>query len=182
MKVKTSRREGHQHVIELPDNIGGGDSAYQVAVNNGFVGTEAEWLASLEGSDGVDGEDGADGASAYAIALANGFVGTQAEWLASLEGADGIDGEDGADGAGAWGDITGTLSDQTDLQAALDSKPGLDDQNIRPEMLAATNAPEPGFTLAYDSPGLFRWVDPDPPDLLNMKPFTDANLNLITKE
>jgi len=91
MKVKTSRREGHQHVIELPDNIGGGDSAYQVAVNNGFVGTEAEWLASLEGSDGVNGEDGADGASAYAIALANGFVGTQAEWLASLEGADGLD-------------------------------------------------------------------------------------------
>jgi len=53
---------------------------------------------------------------------------------------------------------------------------------LRPEMLAATNAPEPGFTLAYDSPGLFRWVDPDPPDLLNMKPFTDADLNLITKE
>jgi hypothetical protein len=27
----------------------GGESAYQIAVRNGFVGTEAEWLASLEG-------------------------------------------------------------------------------------------------------------------------------------
>ncbi len=30
-----------------------GDSAYQIAVNNGFVGTEAEWLASLVGADGT---------------------------------------------------------------------------------------------------------------------------------
>lgn len=28
---------------------GGGGSAYQIAVANGFVGTEAEWLASLRG-------------------------------------------------------------------------------------------------------------------------------------
>ena len=32
-----------------------GASAYQVAVNNGFVGNQAAWLASLEGSDGTDG-------------------------------------------------------------------------------------------------------------------------------
>jgi hypothetical protein len=31
-----------------------GLSAYQIAVANGFVGTEAEWLASLEGKDGGD--------------------------------------------------------------------------------------------------------------------------------
>jgi hypothetical protein len=37
-----------------------GDSAYQLAVSNGFVGTEVEWLASLQGADGIDGEDGAD--------------------------------------------------------------------------------------------------------------------------
>jgi len=29
-----------------------GASAYEVAVENGFEGTEAEWLASLKGSDG----------------------------------------------------------------------------------------------------------------------------------
>jgi len=39
-----------------------GASAYEVAVANGFVGTEAEWLTSLEGEDGVDGADGPAGA------------------------------------------------------------------------------------------------------------------------
>lgn len=35
-----------------------GDSAYEIAVANGFVGTEVEWLASLEGTDGINGIDG----------------------------------------------------------------------------------------------------------------------------
>lgn len=34
-----------------------GKSAYDLAVDNGFVGTEAEWLASLDGSDGVQSSD-----------------------------------------------------------------------------------------------------------------------------
>jgi len=51
-----------------------GDSAYQVAVNNGFIGTEQEWLDSLVGADGTDGADGANG----------------------NDGADGANGNDGA--------------------------------------------------------------------------------------
>ena len=41
-------------------NGGGADgkSAYEIAVENGFVGTEAEWLDSLHGADGADGADG----------------------------------------------------------------------------------------------------------------------------
>ena len=39
-----------------------GPSAYEVAVANGFVGTEAEWVASLEGEVGPQGLAGADGA------------------------------------------------------------------------------------------------------------------------
>lgn len=35
-----------------------GDSAYEVAVNEGFVGTVEEWLQSLVGADGEDGVDG----------------------------------------------------------------------------------------------------------------------------
>lgn len=31
-----------------------GDSAYEVALKNGFVGTEQEWLTSLNGEDGAD--------------------------------------------------------------------------------------------------------------------------------
>ena len=81
-----------------------GLSAYQVAVSKGFVGTEAEWLASLVGPPGEDGTDGTDGTngtngndgtnglSAYQIAVDEGFVGTEAEWLASLKGPAGTAG------------------------------------------------------------------------------------------
>lgn len=41
-----------------------GESAYQIAVANGFVGTEAQWLASLIGLPGEDGTDGTNGSSA----------------------------------------------------------------------------------------------------------------------
>ncbi len=85
-----------------------GDSAYTIAVANGFSGTEAQWLTSLTGADGADGADGsvgpagpagpagADGAagpggeSAYQIAQTNGFSGTEAEWLASLQASSGV--------------------------------------------------------------------------------------------
>ena len=82
-----------------------GPSAYQHALDNGFVGTEAEWLASLEGDSAyqtavANGFPGTEaewlatlvGKSAYEIAVINGFPGTEAEWLASLEGTDGVDG------------------------------------------------------------------------------------------
>jgi hypothetical protein len=70
-----------------------GQSAYQIAVTNGFVGTEAAWLASLQGAPGAPGATGANGApgqSAYAAAVAGGFVGTEAAWIASLEGTPGL--------------------------------------------------------------------------------------------
>lgn len=38
-----------------------GKSAYEVAVKNGFEGTEAEWLASLKGEQGEQGEQGEKG-------------------------------------------------------------------------------------------------------------------------
>ena len=96
-----------------------GKSAYEIAVEHGFVGTEAEWLESLKGvngKDGCDGRngvdglpgkdgkngadglpghdgiDGTDGKSAYIIAVEHGFTGTETEWLQSLKGADGKDG------------------------------------------------------------------------------------------
>lgn len=78
-----------------------GLSAYEIAVVEGFEGTEAEWLDSLKGSPGVDGSDGTDGTdgkSAYEIAVENGFVGNESAWLVSLKGADGSDGTDGTNG------------------------------------------------------------------------------------
>lgn len=68
-----------------------GDSAYQVALNNGFVGTEQQWLDSLVGADGLDGADGAKGDQ--------GDPGPA--------GADGVNGLDGIDGADALWNFTG---------------------------------------------------------------------------
>lgn len=66
-----------------------GKSAYELAVQNGFTGTETEWLESMQGADGQPGEEGQNGKSAYQIAQKNGFSGTEAEWLGSLHGSDG---------------------------------------------------------------------------------------------
>lgn len=38
-----------------------GKSAYEVAVANGYTGTQAQWLASLKGADGANGKDGSNG-------------------------------------------------------------------------------------------------------------------------
>jgi hypothetical protein len=62
-----------------------GDSAYEVALKNGFEGTEQEWLDSLVGPPGQHGI----GESAYEVALKNGFEGTEQEWLDSLVGPPG---------------------------------------------------------------------------------------------
>lgn len=74
-----------------------GESAYDIAVSNGFEGTEAEWLESLKGPKGDTGE------SAYYVAVANGFEGTEAEWLESLKGPTGDSGESAYDVAVANG-------------------------------------------------------------------------------
>jgi hypothetical protein len=66
-----------------------GASAYQVAVNNGFVGTEADWLNSLEGADGATGATGPQGPAG-----ADGAVGAQGP-----QGIQGPAGPAGADGA-----------------------------------------------------------------------------------
>lgn len=51
-------------------------TAYEIALVNGFVGTKAQWLASLRGLDGK---------SAYEIAVANGYTGTEEEWISKLQ-------------------------------------------------------------------------------------------------
>lgn len=38
-----------------------GKSAYEVAVANGFIGSETEWLSHLHGKDGANGTDGQNG-------------------------------------------------------------------------------------------------------------------------
>ena len=110
-------------------------SAYEIAVENGFEGTEQEWLASLKGDKGdagaagakgdkgdagdagakgdqgdagVNGTNGEAGKSAYDLAVEAGFTGTKDEWLASLKGENGAIGKTPYIGAnGNWwiGDV-----------------------------------------------------------------------------
>lgn len=65
-----------------------GKSAYEIALDHGYVGSEADWLDSLIGPPGVDG-NGKAGDSAYEIAKQAGFEGTKDEWLQSLQGGNG---------------------------------------------------------------------------------------------
>lgn len=60
-----------------------GKSAYQIALDNGFVGTETEWLSSLHGPPGPQGPAGADGK--------DGSHGPQ-----GIKGPPGTSGKDGA--------------------------------------------------------------------------------------
>ena len=69
-----------------------GKSAYEVAVDTGYVGSESEWVESLQGEPGrpgTPGRPGNPGLSAYEIAVDAGFVGDEAAWLESLKGAPG---------------------------------------------------------------------------------------------
>jgi S1-C subfamily serine protease len=55
-------------------------SAYDIAVKNGFEGTEKEWLASLEGADGKDAEK-IDVQELYEAAKADGFTGSMSDFI-----------------------------------------------------------------------------------------------------
>lgn len=91
-----------------------GKSAYEIAVEHGYVGTEEEWLASLQGEPGksayqiavehgyrgteqewLSSLKGPQGDSAYEVAVQQGYVGTKDEWLASLVGPEGPEGPSG---------------------------------------------------------------------------------------
>ena len=98
-----------------------GASAYELAVENGFVGTIEEWLVSLKGKDGRDGIDGKDGVdgkngsngvsathswsgttltitSASGTSSANLKGDTGKDGKTPIKGVDYFDGENGKDG------------------------------------------------------------------------------------
>ena len=84
-----------------------GKSAYQIAVEQGYQGSESDWLSSLKGDKGEKGntgakgnpgQDGADGKSAYAIAVEHGYEDSEDKWLLSLKGEKGDTGERGEKG------------------------------------------------------------------------------------
>lgn len=89
---ETAEIESKDEFTLLETAIAQAKNAYQIAVENGFVGTETDWLTSLKGEKGADG----------------------------INGKDGIDGQDGTDGRGitsteinASGELVLTYSDSS---------------------------------------------------------------------
>lgn len=76
---ETAEIESTDEFTLLENAIAQAKNAYQIAVENGFVGTEAEWLESLKGEKGADGKDGINGKD-------------------GKDGKNGVDGQDGKDG------------------------------------------------------------------------------------
>lgn len=81
--IQISDVVGLQAVLDGKLNVGdviegaNGKSAYQLALEAGYVGTLDEWLLTLIGPVGK---------SAYQLALEQGYVGDIDEWLTSLVG------------------------------------------------------------------------------------------------
>lgn len=83
-----------------------GKSAYEVAVDNGFAGTETQWLASLKGETGAQGPQGATGPQGPQGATGA----TGAQGLQGLQGPQGPQGATGPAGPGiAVGGTTGQV-------------------------------------------------------------------------
>lgn len=101
--------QSQQQIINQYVTKNSGLSAYQVAVKNGFEGTEQEWLSSLHGKDSrsthtvvqketevkteekttVVEQVPVEGKSSYDVWLSVGNVGTQTDYLNSLKGEPG---------------------------------------------------------------------------------------------
>ncbi|MDR2090648.1 MAG: hypothetical protein LBP62_03235 [Clostridiales bacterium] len=95
-----------------------GKSAYQIAVQYGFAGTESDWLASLRGqngangTDGINGSDGINGTDGYTP-----YIGQNGNWwignadtsvpARGSDGSDGIDGQNGANGTNGIDGVDG---------------------------------------------------------------------------
>lgn len=78
-----------------------GKSAYQIWIDLGNEGSEADFIASLRGpagEKGLQGEAGTPGKSAFQIWKELGGEGEEADFIASIKGDKGESGERGADG------------------------------------------------------------------------------------
>lgn len=96
-----------------------GKSAYEIWLDLGNTGSEADFLATLvgpQGQQGADGNAGANGLSAYQIWLALGNTGTQAQFLSSLVGPAGSSGSVGPVGPQGPQGVSGGVGNMTPVQ------------------------------------------------------------------
>ena len=100
-----------QYVDNAVENIAltpgdDGKSAYEIALDEGFEGTETDWLESLKGEDGSKGDQGERGSDGVSPVVAIDTISgghrvsiTDVNGMQSFDVLDGIDGS-GGDGSG----------------------------------------------------------------------------------
>lgn len=126
-----------------------GASAYEIAVANGFAGTEGQWLASLvgpQGAPGLPGQDGADGANGVdghtpvkGVDYFDGEQGPPGEpGTDGAPGAPGADGQDGSDGLTT--SVNGVAHVDGNVSLTLDNVPNGATRTL-PVVLYGTGAP-----------------------------------------
>lgn len=94
---EVSVSEDGSAAASVGDDLPRGKSAYEIAKENGFDGTEAEWLASLKGATGAAGANGKDGENGKTP-----YVGENGNWYIGADDTGkpsrGAKGEPGTDG------------------------------------------------------------------------------------
>lgn len=153
-----------------------GASAYEVAVANGFEGTETEWLTSLHGKDGkegqagytpqkgidyFDGKDGQNGSngkdgtspivSVSTITGGHRITITDANGTKTFDVMDGSDGEDGSDGA--TGSAGSNGSDGVGIQSVKQTTTSTADGGNNIITVTLTNGQSATFTVKNGSTG-----------------------------
>ena len=114
---EVSVSEDGSAAASVGEDLPRGKSAYEIAKENGFNGTETEWLASLKGEPGAagaSGKDGENGKTPYVGDNGNWYIGADDTGKPS-RGAKGDKGEKGDTGAQG---IQGEKGDKGDTGAA----------------------------------------------------------------
>ncbi len=142
-----------------------GKSAYEIAVEHGFEGTEEEWRASLKGEAGIKGDKGDTGESG-----AQGEKGDTGE--TGAQGPKGDKGDTGAKGEkgdkgdtgpqgekGDKGDKGDTLSyDGSEVTITFWHAMGADNKKLLDEAIARFNEKYPNITVEHQSYGDYDGV------------------------
>ena len=106
-----------------------------------------------QGIQGIQGPSGTDGTDGYNPTVTTSKSGkTTTITITDVNGDHTATILDGADGASSWGEITGTLSNQTDLQTALNGKE-ISTNKVTSLSSSSTDTQYPSAKCVYDLVG-----------------------------